>query len=221
MWEMANAGKSPDSLLTGLLAYWKLDEASGNAIDSSGNGYTLTQSNNPLGVAGKVGNARQFVAASLQALYHAAILFPDTDFTISAWVNITTLTDFKHIINKWTTTNKGQMAAYINGNKIEWAIYTDSAIIGSVVNCATFGNLSTGTWYHMILERNKSAGTIRIGINLTFDTAAANGVIGSTAGFRLGIRESFSSGAFNGLIDEVGIWTRLLTVAEMTRLYNA
>lgn len=209
-----------DSLLIGLFAYYKLDESSGNAVDSGEYNYTLSQTNNPLGVVGKIGNARKFVSASSQYLSNSSMVLPDTDWTISAWVNIQTLTNFAHIINKWSGLSIGQMAAYINTNKIEFGIYNNSGLIGSTVTNTAFGNLSLNTWYHLILERNKTAGTIRIGINLIFDQSTANGVIGTTGLFRMGARAYTTSGFLNGTVDEVGIWTRLLTSTELTRLYN-
>jgi hypothetical protein len=217
--QVVGGGVAADSLTVGLLAYYKLDEASGNALDVLGN-YPLTQAANPLGVVGKIGNARQFLSASTQYLRNTSLVLPDTDWTISAWVNIATLTNFAAVINKWSAANKGQMAAYIDTNQITFAIYSDSAIIGSAARHSTFGNLSTGTWYHMILERQKTAGIIRIGINLTFNQANADGVIGTTGIFALAAKYYNETGPLNGIIDEVGIWTRLLTTDELARLYN-
>lgn len=48
----------------GLAGYWKLDESSGNAADSSGNSLTLTNNGTTPFAAGKYGNAADFTPAS-------------------------------------------------------------------------------------------------------------------------------------------------------------
>ena len=214
-------GSKKNSLLNGLLAYWKLDEASGNALDISGNNYTLTQSGNPLGVVGKVGNARQLVAASSQFLYNDTFKFSDTDFTISLWVNITTMTNYVHICSNWSALNQGQFVTYIDTNKVSFGLYSDSGIIGSLVQHTDFGNLSVDTWYHAVFTRDKTNGKIKNYINTVGTEATANGVIGTSQKFRLGARETGASGFLNGIVDEVGIWDRILTTEEIGRLYNA
>jgi hypothetical protein len=50
-----------NGLLTNLYAYYKLDEASGNALDASGNGRTLTNYGNPIGTTtGVINTSRNF-----------------------------------------------------------------------------------------------------------------------------------------------------------------
>src|SRR3989344_7528038 len=53
-----------DYLSHGLVGYWKMDEASGDASDSSGNGVTLTNQSTVSYVGGKFGNSIDLVPAS-------------------------------------------------------------------------------------------------------------------------------------------------------------
>jgi hypothetical protein len=212
--------KASDSLLTGLLGYWKLDEAGGNAIDALGL-HTLTDVGTSLGIVGKIGNARQCLSASSQYLTNAAFVLPDADFTIALWMNITTLTDFRNIVNKLASWEKGQLCIYIYSNKITFDLCTDASPNLGTVTSSTFGNLSTGTWYFMLADRNKITGKIGIEINGTRNEADAVGVMGTAGLFRLGARESSSPASFtNATVDECGVWGRLLTTAEKARLYN-
>lgn len=60
--------------------------------------------------------------------------------------------------------------------------------------------------------------------NGTPDSAATSGTAPNTsaAEFRIGAREYAGfEGYFDGLIDQVGIWKRVLTAQERTDLYNA
>ena len=76
------------SLLDGLIAHWKLDEASGDRLDSSGNGHTLSVNTGPASaVAGKLGLA----LTNGKVLYDGAALsnfdVPD-GFTIAGWLKM-------------------------------------------------------------------------------------------------------------------------------------
>lgn len=217
-----NNKRTTDTLLNGLLAYWKLDEASGNGIDSSVNGYTLTGENNPIGEIGKVGNARKFVLASNQSMYNNSFQMPDTDFTISLWFKAASLpaADYMGLAGKMTGGSSGQFFVYTYDVQAYFLLYSSTGLIANQ-NAAAFGNLSTGAWYHLLAKRDKANGLLKIGINLTFNQKVAVGVINPISGIRIGARASTSDKPYNGLLDEVGIWNRLTTDAEDIRLYNA
>lgn len=210
-----------DSLMTGLLAYWKLDEASGDAIDSSINNRTLTQVNNPLGVVGKVGNARNFVSTSAQHLKNTAFALDDADFTVSFWVNFTTRIAFAALIEKQISNARGQFNIYHESDwKIGFALYQQADVpLGSVIS-STFGALSIGTWYHVLADRNKTTGKIGIEVNGTRTEGNAPGVMGTSANFGIGAWAHSAGHPLNGAIDEVGVWSRLLTAEEKARLLN-
>ena len=44
------------ALLTNIVAYWKMDEASGNPVDATGNAFTLTNTNIVTYPTGKINN---------------------------------------------------------------------------------------------------------------------------------------------------------------------
>ena len=80
-----------DALLNGLLAYWKLNEASGTAIDVIGLN-DLDDVNTVGSTAGKVGTARNFVPASSEYLTNPSTVglgLGAVDFTFSVWAKIT------------------------------------------------------------------------------------------------------------------------------------
>ncbi|GIW59934.1 MAG: hypothetical protein KatS3mg087_1000 [Patescibacteria group bacterium] len=61
----AQMGFSNQALLSdGLLAYWKMDESSGDVTDYSGNGITISNNNSTAYVGGKFGNGTEYVPAS-------------------------------------------------------------------------------------------------------------------------------------------------------------
>jgi hypothetical protein len=68
----ASFGIQDQSIISdGLVGYWKMDESSGNALDSSGNGYTLTNNGSTPYVGGKFGNGIDLESTSSQYFYAA------------------------------------------------------------------------------------------------------------------------------------------------------
>ncbi len=81
-----NLGKNnSEAFSEGLVGYWKLDESSGTAADSSGNSLTLTNNATTTYVAGKFGSGSEHVPASLQYLNTATTIAGVK--TVSFWVN--------------------------------------------------------------------------------------------------------------------------------------
>src|SRR5262252_1520277 len=77
---------------TNLISYWKLDEVSGSRVDTKGTN-TLTDNNTVTSTTGIINNAASFAAASSEYLSlasNATVQTGDIDFTITAWVKMTT-----------------------------------------------------------------------------------------------------------------------------------
>ena len=86
------AGGATGTLANGLVGYWKMDESSGNPVDSSGNGLTLTNNGSTTFVAGKYGKGSEHVPASSQYFSTASTI---TDVrTVSFWINPDTTTNY-------------------------------------------------------------------------------------------------------------------------------
>src|SRR5258706_16194343 len=77
---------------SGLVGYWKLDDALGiTAADSSGSGNPGTLINGPLWTPGKVGTALSFDGVNDYVdLNNSPSLNPSTQITLAAWINTST-----------------------------------------------------------------------------------------------------------------------------------
>src|SRR5262249_29289721 len=91
------------TLRNNLISYWRLDEASGNAIDAIGTN-TLIAHNAPGTTTGIVngartfnGNIQYFSIASNSSVENAA-----NDFTFTAWGYLTDKTDYRTLVGKLT-----------------------------------------------------------------------------------------------------------------------
>lgn len=207
-----------------LISHWKLDEASGNALDAHGSN-TLVETSGTIGsAAGKVGNSRDFELGETEHFLiadNASLSTGDIDFTLAAWVNPESITG----ANMWIAAKFGGAGAREYGLRLtaaglaEFIISNDGA--GSVLATnTTFGALSPGTWYFLVGWHDSVNNEISVYTNGTVTTTAYSlGVFDSTAGFSIGAN-SGNIQHFDGLIDEVSFWKRVLTSTERTQLYN-
>lgn len=214
------------TLLDGLVAYWTLDETSGTRSSSVGS-FDLTDNNTVTSGSGiQSTNAANFQSGNSEYLSRsdAGLDFEDEDFTLTAWVNIDTSTGTSMgVVSKFD----GALAdrayrMYVDGS--DGSFWFDVATANNASNSVTsdaFGALSG--WYFMVAWHDKTANTINIQVNNgTPDSLShTQGCRATAIDFQIG---AFSnSGAaffFDGLIDEVGIYSRVLTADERTALYN-
>ena len=86
--------------------------------------------------------------------------------------------------------------------------------------------LAVNTWYHIVYTKTGTTSHFYInGVDKTLTANLSTGGLNTGAGtFRLGSYNGGSGGVGNrqmdGVIDEVGIWSRVLTQEEVTTLYN-
>jgi len=99
---------------------------------------------------------------------------------------------------------------------------------GGVVCAVTSITPTTSTWYHVVLRSDPATSTIKLNVNAgTPTTATWSGSIDATP-TPFGIFEDFNgdhmpsqnTNGKNEFVDELGVWQRLLTDAEVTSLYN-
>ena len=207
------------NLTTNLTNYWKLDEATGNAVDVIG-GDTGTNSNVTF-AACKIHNGAVFngLTASL-GLASPPLNGTVTAFTVSAWFFTTTSTGALYVLGicgpaacatrdwsgffRLSTKNIG--VVYCKGSSL-YEVYT------------TTNPIEINTWYHGVVTYDN-----------TYLTLYINGValINPNVGTGLGYSSSYASviggrpgpaSLWNGKIDEVGVWSRCLTATEVKELY--
>ena len=156
------------------------------------------------------------------------------DFSVSTWVNLTSLTTRQCILSNYMTT--GVSATDIKGFRIYYGASATSNIggirvdigdgVNNVVTLLTNNYLTSNAWYHIAVTRKSSTGT-NIYINGVLSTSNSSTVnpAYTTAYPRLGVAQ-YDSNLFdwyisNGSkIDSTTIWNKVLTDDEITQLYN-
>lgn len=212
------------ALADNLVAYWPLDEASGNAVDAHSGGYDLSSSlGDPGSAAGKVGNARDFERGTnldeFSRASNAALQTGDIDFTVAFW--------FRKESDPGTMTlaTKGGDASSTH----EWvALYSGGSVYFRVQNAAAVVNvgssLADATWYFVVGWHDSVNNQIGVALDAGTPATASysGGVTAASDPFRLATDSgAFGGRMFDGLLDEVGFWKRVLSGAERTELYNS
>lgn len=215
-----------------LQAYWKLDESSGNASDSTANANTLTNNNASSYAAGIINNGVSLTPASSQYLSRAngsitGLKFTGA-FTLAGWVKLSAAPDAGNnvMVSRWGTGTGRSYLFYLfdqaGTKKMAMDIFDSGGTIGEVIVNWT---PVTNTWYHVALVYT-AAGTSDV---LFYVNGVQQGATGSTgrtsvrAGshdFEMGGDHDGGNGYFPGMLDEWGAWDRALSSTEISQLYN-
>jgi hypothetical protein len=201
-----------------LVLHLKLDETSGStAADSSGFDRTATLVNGPAFTTGRLGNALAFTGASSQhAALPTGVVSTLSDFTVSAWVNPSTLDTWSRVFDfgSGTETNMFLTTRSWNNNRPRFGIKIGGSA-EQIIDAADA--LATGTWTHVAITLSGSTGTLYLngvasGSNnaITFDPAGMGGTTQNYLG-----RSQWPDPYFNGTLDDFRIYSRALSPAEV------
>jgi hypothetical protein len=225
---VAGGGGGGNGLLTNLVGYWALSEASGSRADSSGGGSTLAQSGTVSQAAGILTNAAVFNGSSsnyLSCADNATLsMGSGVAFTLTAWVYPTANPSsgaYSGIVGKHQTT------ATFAG--CEYGIGWDGGSLQSIVGTgAAFSNLSSftlapalNTWSFIYVVVRGGTPTHAINKNNgTEATQSGQFAQDGTNAFVVG--GLITSGRmYQGRVCEVGLWKRALSSTDLTTLYNS
>jgi hypothetical protein len=222
----ASRGSAQSSLNAGLVGYWTFNNqdmnwktGAVNDISGSGNtGQLIGMSTTTSPVAGKMGQALKFNGVNNYVGMTSALI-PSSIFTIGVWIKTTDNNSsyVKDIVNQWKsgTDNRFQVGMNYTGKKISVYFKGYPYLTGKTV-------VNDGKWHHVVLTRNASNlmtiytdGSYEV--SSTISTTTEQG-----ANTLIGIYSSSGSGEWwNGSLDDVRIYNRALSAAEVKQLYLA
>jgi hypothetical protein len=216
------------SLLTGLEAWYTMDETSGVRADSHTNGHDLLDFNGvSYTVNGIQGNCADFTAANQQLYYSSSSdnhPFDDlSEFSFAAWVKADSYSASMDTINVRDGVGLANIAWSLQYYSGYWRLYVPD---GSTDRHAAWGSSPTiDTWYFIYGYYKGADNEIGISVNngsiVTGTGPSAMNDVGPSSNYlRLGSGPS-STNPFNGKLDEVAIWNRKLTTVELIALYNS
>ena len=208
-----------------LVAHWAFDEGTGStAGDSSGNGYDGTI-HGAAWAAGKSGNALDFNGINnYVAIGASASLDNMKAISFEAWIKPKADTHW-HVLDK----GDGDKRLYAEGNNLtlDGRVRYDTGGTHAYSQSVNHTVL-LGEWQHVAMTWNISDNTTRLyhnGAEVSYRSQSVGTVHVQNDNdfpFTIGARGALGSGTFfNGTIDEVYLWNRTLTPAEILSHYNS
>lgn len=210
------------ALFDNLIAYYKLD---GNCRDSV-NIYDGIP-NNITFVDGKIGKCVQTNGNSQYiSLLNEVSVKGRTQVSYSGWCFIeSTLSNEFYIITEIANSDGYTRATFgVSADLLPFAGVRTVATgdNGSFQKVTGTSPMSTGTWYFLCGVFDLANGNITLyvnGVSVGSLNVTASSFVNANP-YRIRIFEFESSGSGNVRVDEVGIWSKALSAAEVSELYN-
>jgi hypothetical protein len=211
-------------LIDNLISYWCLDESSGNALDIHDSN-TFTD-NNIVGTdAGKISTARLFNGTDQYFSYPGNLLNGLAEFSVQAWVmNTRESTAFRpdRIFSSYDGAIGDGVELYLDSDPggARFAFNKPEAYVATPA--VSDNPASANAWYHLV-GTVSSGGVVTLYVNGTAQATigTTSGTLGNTSATYIGTAWDLGASSFwQGLIDEVAIWSRELSGAEVIQLYN-
>jgi hypothetical protein len=217
---MGGGGASASPLLTGLVSHWKLDELSGDRVDSRG-GRNMSVVGTVGYQVGKLGNCATLSSGYLITAEDDTLLAIDwaAGFTITGWGYIPTVYDNRNSILAKTDGSNQDWYLTIYANNTHQMRVADSSSGGSIATDTT--NLSADTWYFFAGRYNPTTKKSEISLNGGAWGVAPEALVNEPGNLRKKLainRYAINSGA--AWKDSVSLWSRYLSDEEVLEIYN-
>jgi len=217
------------ALIDNLVSYWALDESSDGSgpvtrVDSHSTN-DLTDNNTTASATGIISNGADFEFANSELLTitdaaQTGLDFGTGAFSYSLWLKRETLGTTQRILAKDDPSfGYGYTIIFLSSNVLRASANSS----GGEQQPSTTGTIvDTTTFHHVVFTRGATNG-VRIYIDGSADVTVASSDfdVSTDDPFALGGRAGGDPSYFDGILDEVGIWNRELTEAEVTSLYNS
>lgn len=239
LWTPGGSPVTGNGLLNNLLAFWEFDEASGNALDSSGNGHTLTATGTPGSGTGVVAGSRTYDETNpdyFTEAFATAYGFVGGSFTIAGWGQFDI--GSPHIDDK-SIIARGDFG----GSNFSWALIFDNASPNDLISFywSTDGLFNPANVVSFDLGGSVSVNYYFVclrwdGVNLhlsateSTDSAVAADTTAAFSGsfwnsgsptLSVGRLEGSSAHYMRGQTDNMGVWSSYLSDCQVGWLFTS
>ncbi|HYH04980.1 MAG TPA: LamG domain-containing protein, partial [Bacillota bacterium] len=205
---------------TNPMVWYRFDQNSGTTVtDSSGNSNNATLVNGPTWVTGKSGNAVNFDGSNDYLSMPAGIVRSLTDFTISTWLKLDTVSTWARIFDFGTGTGMNMFLTPRGGsNVIRFAITTGGYSVEQQINGTTA--LAAGVWKHVAVTKAGNVAVlyvdgVEVGRNNNMTLSPSN--LGNTNYNYIG-KSQYADPYLDGQVDSFRIYNRCLSASEIKQL---
>ena len=193
----------------GLIGWWKYDESSGNAVDSSGQGNTGTPTGTTIVSGCKRYGCRSFDGTADKI--EAAITWTPTRFTVSFWLYPLGVANYDHQIVG------GGWGTFVFHTTSLGKIYCGTEITLRFVEADFAANtVAINTWQQFVYTYDGTSGRLyKDGVLLVGPKVQTTSV--AWAYFSVGVG---NTNTINGRADDVRVYNRALSQNEISAIYE-
>jgi len=208
-------------LKSGLVGHWTFDGADTTAtqvLDKSGSNNTGTRYGGTSIINGKLGQAMKFNGTNGKVV--TATLAGGTTNTVTfvAWVNAKTLGAYRGIFSK-IDVYKGIILSSPAGNPLSYGWEGTSDEHGASTNLI----ITPGKWYLTAVVITPTRATVYLGgdgVLKTWVNVKTHNAYSLNTTWNIGVESSAANRWWDGSIDDVRIYSRALSAAEVAQLYT-
>ena len=203
----------------GAIAEWTLDEGTGNqAADSTANGHLGTLVGGPTWTtSGRVGGALQFDGTNdyVDTALETAFDFTGP-FSVSFWMKRNGFTNaWEAMVTK--ADSAWGVARNSTGRSVAFTTFNAS---GAAQDLAGTAIVDDNQWHHVVAVYTGTQKQLYIDGALNGSVNYAQTLRTNNFNVRLGMNQEYSPAFYGGALDEVRVYGRALTAAEVTLLFS-
>ena len=223
------SGSGSANPIGGPIGWWRFDEGSGTTTaDFSGNGLTGTFNHSPTWTtSGEINDALSFVHATPQnyvGVPNNSILSGMSTLTVAFWVKVSAGSpgQYAFILKRNSTSSPAYNSYWIQANLTN--LRYEPTVCNSSGTCSAFtsstnGTLVTGVWQHVAMVYDGANVWTYVNGSLSGGGGALTGSV-MTSDSELAIGDDPYGSGFTGGLDDVRIYNRNLSAAEISDLYT-
>lgn len=213
---------------TGLSAYLPFNNSAADlgpntiSVSSVGGGVTYA--------ADRFGNTAQTAtfsgSAGVMLADHASTNFGTGNYTVAMWVKTSATTRmmlWQESGRNGSKDNQTWLRLLDNGTDRQMRFCIEDGVGSTFVNLGGAGKVNDGVWHHVVSVRDGLTTSVYIdGVRVGTATAPALRSVSNGQDFKIGFQEGATSNSsyFNGQIDDVIIYGKALTEAEVQALHQ-
>jgi hypothetical protein len=199
--------------------YWKLSDVN-NSLPRN----ILTNNNTVTFVPGLIDNAGNFTntAGKFLKVTNTSAYTANENRTINLWIKPTGFSG-RSVGDAVLYQLNGNEQLGINISATNITFSRDKPCVAGLSASINYP-IPTTRWTMLTIIQDNSAGRVYGYINgslVVNFTSSGTGSCGTVEPLNLGVFNAVGGAWFNGLIDEVGVWKRVLSPSELTTLYNS
>jgi len=203
----------------GLTHHWTLDESSGALIDSAGSQNGTAVGSPTYATVGVVDNAMGFDGSDDRITISTVSV--GAEATFSVWAKITSSTDCSSNFSAMMTDDiSGENGFYLAGGSCNFLCFKGDSSLNNEGVCGTVAGLDSYAWHHYVGVSTASGMYVYIDGQLLDSNTGSFTNVGVNGPYEIGHARTSGTRYFTGDLDDVRIYNRALSAAEIEALYQ-